>query len=90
MKANLLKKLSLALVLTLGVTAMSGCQSAPAEKAESTTAEQTTVEQTTAVVEEPVGTNIGSFTAIDMAGNEVNQDVFAEHKLTMVNVFSVG
>lgn len=32
--------------------------------------------------------SVGSFTTQDLSGNEITQDIFAEHELTMVNVFA--
>ncbi|MFV0441319.1 MAG: TlpA family protein disulfide reductase [Lachnospirales bacterium] len=35
-----------------------------------------------------IGKNVGEFSTFDVFGNEVNQDIFAENDLTMVNVFT--
>ncbi len=91
MKGKFLKHLSISLVLTLSIAALSGCQSTPAENVQSTQGTQSTEAQvSTTVAEEQVSDNIGSFKTTDMAGGEVTESVFADHKLTMVNVFSVG
>ncbi len=80
------KKVSLALLLSLGLVGFSACESPATNQATTTEmeGEQTTAESAKEVV------SIPDFTTVDLAGEEVTKELLKEHKLTMLNVFSVG
>lgn len=78
--------------LSLSLLLLSGCAvtlpattPAPASTASSTA---TPEESTAPVSTEPERTSFGQFTATDLDGNQVTQDIFADYDLTMINIWA--
>ncbi len=74
---------------SLSLLLLSGC-AAPLPAATPTPAAPTAVpeESATPASSEPERTTFGQFTATDLDGNQVTQDIFADYDLTMVNIWA--
>lgn len=88
-----MKKLIVAITaLLLSLLLLSGCAVTPpaATPAPAATAAPTAEPEESAApaASEPERTSFGKFTAADLNGNEVTQDMFADYDLTMINIWA--
>ena len=85
---GIMKKRNRKYVMTLFLTAallLGGCQSAAADKKQE---EAAAAQETNEVKVETRQTQFGEFVTTTIDGTEVTQDIFADAKLTMVNIWA--
>ena len=78
----------IAIICAVTVIALSACSGTGGEPSQQTTAPQNTQSVPSGESSGAIKGDFGSFTATDLKGNEVTQEVFKGKKLTMINIWA--